>query len=99
MKNKIKKYKGITLDYGVINTDEFTDVEILLDLPTGEQYLAVVSKKIGNHAIDQPVYRYAPTPDHDFENEEATVPLEVFNAMDSIMGDVASMIYAKEVEA
>ena len=99
MKNKTKKHKGITLEYGVINTDEFIDIEILLDLPTGEQYLAVVSKKIGNHTIDQPVYRYAPTPDHDFENEEATIPLEVFNAMDSVMGDVASIIYTEEARA
>ena len=96
MKTKKKNHKGITLDYGIINKDDFIDVEVLASLPTKEQYLAVISKEFGNPAITDPIYRYAPTPDHDFENEEATPPLEVHQAMDFIMGDIASMIYEEE---
>ena len=99
MKNKIKKHKGITLDYGMINTDEFIDVEVLVSLPTGEEYLAVISKEAGNHAISGPTYCYAPTPDHNFESDEAIPPLEVHQAMDTIMGDIARMIYNAETEA
>jgi hypothetical protein len=96
MKNRKKKHNGITLDYGVINTYDFIDVEVLVSLPTKEQYLAVISKEVGNHAIGEPIYRYAPTSDHDFENEEATPPLEVFNALDSVIKDVVLMIYNAE---
>jgi hypothetical protein len=94
---KTKKYKGITLEYGLIdNVEEYVDVDIYIDLPTGEQYLVRVYKEIGKHGIIGPTYRYAETPDHDFGNEEVTPPLEVHQAMDTIMGDIASIIYAEE---
>ena len=94
---KTKKHKGITLEYGLIdNVEEYVDVDIYIDLPTGEQYLVRVYKEIGKHGIIGPTYRYAETPDHDFGNEEATQPLEVHQAMDTIMGDIASIIYAEE---
>jgi len=41
-----------------------------------------------------PTYRYAESPNHDFK--DATPPLEVHEAMDSIMGDIASLIYEEE---
>jgi hypothetical protein len=97
MKNKIKKHKAITLEYGVIgNVEEYIDVDIYVDLPTGEQYLARVYKELGKHGIIGPTYRYAESPIHDFSHEDATPPLEVHQAMDSIMGDIASMIYEED---
>ena len=99
MKTKIKKHKGITLEYGVIgNVEEYVDVDIWVDLPTGEQYLVRVYKEVGKHGIIGPNYRYAESPNHDFGHEDATPPLEVHEAMDSIIGDIASMIYDEEAK-
>ena len=97
MKTKTKKYKGITLEYGLIdNVEEYVDVDIYIDLPNGEQYLVRVYKEVGKHGIIGPTYRYAESPNHDFDHEDATPPLEVHQAMDTIMGDIASIIYAEE---
>jgi hypothetical protein len=97
MKNKIKKHKGIILEYGLIsNVEEYVDVDIWIDLPTGEQYLVRVYKEVGKHGIIGPSYRYAESPNHDFGHNDATPPLEVHEAMDSIMGDIASLIYEEE---
>ena len=97
MKNKTKKHKGITLEYGVIgNVEEYVDVDIWISIPTGEQYLVRVYKEVGKHGIVDPTYRYAKGPNHDFGNETTTPPLEVHQAMDTIMGDIASMIYKEE---
>ena len=95
MKTKIKKHKGITLEYGLIdNVEEYVDVDIWISLPTGEQYLVRVYKEVGKHGIIGPSYRYAESPNHDFK--DATPPLEVHEAMDTIMGDIASLIYEEE---
>ena len=97
MKTKKKKHNGITLEYGVIgNVEEYVDVDIWVDLPTGEQYLVRVYKEVGKHEIIGPSYRYAESPNHDFGHEETIPPLEVYKAMDSIMGDIVSMIHAEE---
>jgi len=97
MKTKIKKHNGIALEYGVIgNVEEYIDVDIYVDLPTGEQYLARVYKEFGRHGIIGPTYRYAESPNHDFDHEDVVPPLEVHQAMDFIMGDIARMIYNEE---
>jgi hypothetical protein len=94
---KTKKHKGITLEYGVIgNVEEYVDVDIYMDLPTREQYLVRVYKEVGKHGIVEATFRYAESPNHDFGHEDVTPPLEVHQAMDTIMGDILSMIYEEE---
>lgn len=98
---KKKNHKGIILEYGVIgNVEEYVDVDVYVDLPTKEQYLVRVYKEVGKHdlGIIGPIYRYAESPNHDFGNEETIPPLEVHEAMDSIMGDIAAMIYEEEAK-
>lgn len=94
---RTRKHKGITLEYGVIgNVEEYVDVDIYIDLPTGEQYLVRVYKEVGKHGIMGPTYRYAENSNHDYSIRQTTPPLEVHQAMDTIMGDIASMIYKEE---
>ena len=97
MKTTRRKYNGIALEYGVIgNVEEYVDVDVYVDLPTGEQYLARVYKETGKNGIIGPNYRYAKTAQDDFGHEDAIAPLEVHVAINRIMGHIARLIYNEE---
>lgn len=98
MKNKIKKHKGITLEYGVIdNVEEYVDVDIYIDLPNGEQYLARVYMIVGEDGIHGPTYRYAQNSTHDYGHNDAKPPKAVRNALESIWGDVVDIMNEEEI--
>jgi hypothetical protein len=98
MKNKIKKYKGITLEYGLINNvEEYVDVDIHIDLPNGEQYLARVYMVVGDDSIVGPTYRYAQNSAHDFGHNDAKPTKSVRDALRSIWGEIVDIINEEEI--
>ena len=98
MKNKIKKHKGITLEYGLIdNVEEYVDVDIYIDLPNGEQYLARVYMVVGEEGIIGPTYRYAQNSTHDYGLNDAQPPKAVRNALESIWSEVVEIINEEEI--
>jgi len=98
MKNKIKEYKGINLEYGLINNvEEYVDVDIHIDLPSGEQYLARVYMVVGDDCIIGPTYRYARNSTHDFGINDAKPPKTVRDALGSIWGEIVDIINEEEI--
>jgi hypothetical protein len=98
MKKKIKKHNGITLEYGLIsNVEEYVDVDIHIDLPNGEQYLARVYMVVGDDCIIGPTYRYAQNSTHDYGNNDAKPPKAVRDALKSIWEEVVDIINEEEI--
>jgi hypothetical protein len=95
---KTKKHKGITLEYGLIdNVEEYVDVDIYIDLPTGEQYLARVYMVVGEDGIVGPTYRYAPNSTHDYGINDAQPPKAVRDALETIWEEVVEIINEEEI--
>lgn len=98
MKNKIKRYKGITLEYGLIdNVEEYVDVDIHIDLPSGEQYLTRVYMVVGEDGIHGPTYRYAKNSTHDYGHNDAKPPKAVRNALESIWMDIVEIMNEEKI--
>ena len=95
---KTKKHKGITLEYGLIdNVEEYVDVDIYIDLPNGEQYLARVYMVVGEDGIVGPTYRYAKNSNHDYGINDAQPPKAVRDALETIWGEVVKIINEEEI--
>ena len=98
MKTKKKNHKGITLEYVLIdNVEEYVDVDVYIDLPSGEQYLARVYMIVGEDGIHGPTYRYAQNSTHDYGINDAQPPKAVRNALESIWGDIVEIINEEEI--
>jgi hypothetical protein len=98
MKMKTKKYKGIALEYGLIdNVEEYVDVDIYIDLPNGEQYLARVYVVVGEDGIIGPTYRYAENSTHDYGMNDAQPPKIVRNALESIWEELVEIINEERI--
>ena len=98
MKTKKKNHKGIALEYGLINNvEEYVDVDIHIDLPNGEQYLARVYMVVGDDGIVGPTYRYAQNSTHNYGHNDVKPPKAVRDALKSIWGEIVDIINEEEI--
>jgi hypothetical protein len=93
------EFNGIELDYNIIdNVKEYIDVDIYVTLPTKEQYLVRVYKNTGEEGFVPPLYRYAPDYGASFSDNEVDPPVEVANAVGSIIPHIHEIILTEEAD-
>ena len=86
------------MEYGLIdNVEEYVDVDIYIDLPSGEQYLARVYMVVGEDGIVGPTYRYAQNSTHDYGINDAQPPKAVRDALEAIWKEVVEIINEEEI--
>jgi hypothetical protein len=91
------EFNGIKLNYNLIdNVEEYVDVDIYATLPTREEYLVRVYKNTGEGGFVPSTYRYAENTKADFSDGKVQPPVEVAEAIGSVLPHVHQIILEEE---